>query len=109
MTRRIVLALTVLAAVAVVASPALMAHPGHDHKVLGTLTMTASDHVMLKDKDGKDHTIQVNADTKFTRAKKVMTAADMKVGMRVVVTAETGENDTLVAKAIELGPAPATK
>jgi hypothetical protein len=29
------------------------AHEGHDHKVLGTVTMAAADHVMLKDKDSK--------------------------------------------------------
>ncbi len=109
MTRRFVLAFTVVAAAAVLVSPTLLAHPGHDHKVLGTLTAAEADHVLVKDKAGKDHTIQINAETKFTRAKKVMTAADMKVGMRVVVTAAGGDNDTLIAKAIELGPAPATK
>ena len=109
MTRRLVLTLAVLAAV-VIASPALIAHPGHEHKVLGTVTMAATDHVMLKDRDGKDHTIQINAGTKFTRAKKAMTAADMKTGMRVVVTAATDEDDDkLIAKVIELGPAPAAK
>lgn len=110
MTRRIVLTLAALAAVVVFGSPALLAHPGHEHKVLGTVTMAAPDHVMLKDKDGQDHSVQINAETKFTRAKKAMTAADMKTGMRVVITAVTDEDDDKsIAKVIELGPAPAAK
>lgn len=100
-----------IAAVALLAwSPALAAHPGHEHKIMGTVTMAAPDHVMLKDKDGKDATVTINKDTKFLRAKKAMKAADLKVGMRIVVTAVTDQDDDkLVAKAIELGPDPATK
>jgi len=110
MTRRIALTLAVLAAVLAISGSSVLAHPGHEHKVLGTVTMAAPDHVMLKDKDGKDHTIQINADTKFTRAKKAMTAADMKTGMRVVITAVTDKNDDkVIAKVIELGPAPAAR
>jgi len=46
----------------------------------------------------------------FTTAKKAMSAADMKTGMRVVITAVTDENDDkVIAKVIELGPAPAAK
>lgn len=100
-----------IAAVALLAwSPALDAHPGHEHKIMGTVTMAAADHVMLKDKDGKDATVTIDKNTKFLRAKKAMKAADLKVGMRIVVTAVTDEDDDkLVAKAIELGPDPATK
>ena len=100
-----------IAAVALVASaPALDAHPGHEHKIMGTVTMAAPDHVMLKDKDGKDATVSINKDTKFVRAKKAMKVSDVKVGMRIVITAVTdGDDDKLIAKAIELGPDPATK
>jgi len=63
LTRRFVLALAALGAVAALTSGSLLAHPGHEHKVLGTVTMAAPDHVMLKDKGGKDHTIQINAKT----------------------------------------------
>jgi hypothetical protein len=91
-------------------SPALDAHPRHEHKIMGTVTMAAADHVMLKDKDGKDATVTIDRNTKFLRAKMAMKAADLKVGMRIVVTAVTDEDDDkLVAKAIELGPDPATK
>ena len=87
-----------------------LAHPGHDHKILGTVTMVGADHVMVKDKDGKDATAMINKDTKFVRAKKAMKAADVKVGMRVVITAVTDDNDDKsIAKVIELGPDPVTK
>ena len=87
-----------------------MAHPGHDHKIMGTVTMAAADRVTIKDPDGKDATVVINKDTKFLRAKKAMKAADMKVGMRIVVTAVTdADDDKSIAKAIELGPDVATK
>ena len=109
MTRRSIVGL--LAAFTMfVSTGAAFAHPGHEHKVMGTVTMAGADHVMLKDKDGKDATVVINKDTKFVRAKKAMTAADMKVGMRIVITAVTDANDDKsIAKLIELGPAPATK
>lgn len=110
MTRRFGMTLIALFVLAVASGAPALAHPGHEQKVLGTVTMTASDHVMLKDKDGKDQTIQINADTKFVRAKKAMKAEDMKAGMRIVVTAVTdADDDKLIATTIDLGAAPATK
>jgi len=47
---------------------------GADHTVMGTVTMAAADHVMLKDKDGKDVTILVTMD------KDQMTAKFIEVG-----------------------------
>lgn len=109
MTKRILA--SIIATAALLAwSPALSAHPGHEQKVMGTVTMTAADHIMLKTPDGKDTTIQITKDTKFMKAKKAMKAADLKAGMRVVVTAVTDEDDSkLLAQVIEMGEAPATK
>ena len=110
MTRRTALSFAVLAMVVLIGRTPVLAHPGHEHKVLGTVTMAAADHVMLKDKDGNAQTIQINGATKFVRAKKAMKAEDMKVGMRVVVTAATDrDDDKLIATSIELGPVPAAK
>ena len=36
----------------------LWAHQGHDHKVMGTVTMSAADQIMVKDTDGKDVTVK---------------------------------------------------
>ncbi len=110
MTRRFALYLVASVALVIGFASLLEAHPGHEQKVMGTVTMTAADHIMLKTPEGKDTTVQINADTKYTRAKKAMKAADVKVGMRIVISADTDEDDDkLIAKVIELGPAPATK
>lgn len=110
MTRRqSVLAAAVLALPFIFAG-ALVAHDGHEHKVLGTVTMAAPDHVMLKDTTNKDVTVYVLATTKITRDKKPATVRDIQNGMRVAVTALTKtENgvERLNATLIELGPPPA--
>jgi hypothetical protein len=109
MIRRFAIAVAALAVGAFLSS-AVLAHPGHEKKVIGTVTMAAPDHVMMKTPDGKDATIKIDRATKFMKAKKAMKASDLKVGMRIVVTAETLENDEeLLAKTIELGQTPATK
>ncbi len=110
MTRRHVT--TALAAVvgSLLVAGVAMAHPGHDHKIMGTVTMAAADHVMVKSPDGKEVTAAINKATKFMRAKKAMKAADLKVGMRVVITAVTDEaDDKSIATVIELGPDVVTK
>lgn len=84
----------------------LLAHEGHEHKVMGTVTMAAADHLMLKDKDGKEVTIKVTKDTKF-KAKPVVTAEDIKPGTRVVVTAVEQKDKSMLAKTIEIGALPA--
>ena len=53
----------------VLSGTAVLAHP--DHKVLGTVTMVAADHVMVKDRTGKEHTI------KLVKTTKVLSAAPM--------------------------------
>ena len=110
MTRRLLMGTIAVVALMAWSGASALAHPGHEHKVLGTISMTAPDHVMLKDKSGTDHIIQINAATKFVRAKKAMKAEAMKVGMRVVVTAVTDEDDDkVIATSIELGSTPGTK
>ena len=61
MTRRMLVAVAGLAAAALMSPGLVAAHPGHEHKVMGTVTMAAADHLMLKDKDGKDVTVKVTA------------------------------------------------
>lgn len=110
MNRRMFTTLLVALAVSFISGAALRAHPGHEHKVMGTVTMAAADHVMLKDTEGVNLTFQINADTKFMRAKKAAKAADMKAGMRVVITAVTDDEDEkLIATVIEMGAAPTAK
>jgi hypothetical protein len=87
----------------------VLAHEGHDHKLLGTLAEVAADKVVVKAvKDGKLSTVALNATTKITRARKAIAVADLKVGDRVVVNIGAGKAP-LTAKAIEVGPAPTTR
>lgn len=103
MVRRTAIALVAVFALALTANTVL-AHPGHEHKVMGTITMAAADHVMLKDKDGKDVTIKVTKETKI-KSKPAMKVEDIKAGTRVVVTAVEGKDKSLTAKIVEVGPA----
>lgn len=110
MTRRLILATAAAVVLTIALGGVATAHPGHEHTIMGTVTMAAADHVMLRDKDGKDATVSINKETKFLRSKKAMKVSDVKVGMRIVITAVTDANDDKsIAKIIELGPDPATK
>jgi hypothetical protein len=80
----------------------LLAHEGHEHKVMGTVTMAAADHLMLKDKDGKDVTVKVTKETKL-KAKPPVKVEDIKPGARVVVTAVEQKDKSMLAKTIEVG------
>ena len=109
MTRRMVLCLMALMAAL---AGGVAAHEGHEHKILGTVTMAASDHLMLKDKAGKEVTVQITEATKVLRDKKVAALADIRSGMRVVVTAVTEKKDgveRMRAKQIDLGAMTAQK
>jgi hypothetical protein len=83
----------------------LFGHEGHEHKVMGTVTMAAADHVMLKDKDGKDVIVKVTADTKV-KAKPALKVQEIKPGTRIVVSAVEGKDKSMTARTIEVGAAP---
>lgn len=93
-------AATLVAAVAM--SGAAMAHA--NHKIMGTVTMVAADHIMVTDRAGKEHTVTLVKTTKVTRGKKTMKAADLVVGTRVVATVVSDKDMT--GKLIEAGAAP---
>ena len=106
MTRRGIAMFSILGVLLVAAGDRLIAHDGHDHKVMGTVTMAAADHVMVKDKEGKEVTVQVTKATKV-KSKPAMTVEQIKVGTRVVITASMEKDKSLKAKTIEVGVAPA--
>lgn len=80
----------------------LLAHEGHEHKIMGTVTMAAADHVMLKDREGKNVTIQVTKDTKVN-AKPAIAVAEIKPGTRVGLTAVEEKDKSMTAIAIDVG------
>jgi hypothetical protein len=106
MTTRFTAILLAFAILALGSSARLFAHEGHEHKVMGTVTMAAADHVMLKDRDGKDVTIKVTKDTKV-KAKPMIKVEEIKAGTRVVITAVEQKDKSMTARTIEVGAAAA--
>ena len=106
MMKRFSTTLLAFAILALGSGVSLLAHEGHEHKVMGTVTMAAADHIMLKDKDGKDVTVKVTRDTKV-KAKPAIKVEEIKVGTRVVITAVEEKDKSMTAKNIEVGGAPA--
>jgi hypothetical protein len=51
---------------ALVATPVL-AHPGHDHKLMGTITAINGDVVTIKTTKGQERSFEITADTKILR------------------------------------------
>lgn len=104
--------LPVAALMAGLALPApARAHPGHEHKVMGTVSMRHENHVEVKAVDGKSAVFTLNADTKILRGKSRVKADDIKPGERIVVRAtETKGKDgkqVLVATEVRLPPSSA--
>ena len=83
------------------------AHPGHDHKLMGTLTSIDSKKLVMKTKEGKDVTAAVNAKTKFLNGKSRGAATELKAGMRVVVNVGDGA-EPLVAREVQYSTAATT-
>lgn len=105
MTRRALLTLTVMGLLFTGWVPAF-AHEGHDHKVMGTVTMIAPDHVMLDDTNKKSVTVYLKPDTRVVHGKMAMKVTDIKKDMRVVIETVTEKEkgkDKLFAKSIEMG------
>jgi hypothetical protein len=85
---KIVQALVLAAALA--APSVSAAHPGHDHKLMGTITSIDKNKVAVKTTEGKDMTFEITPLTAFKRGKDKGAAADLKTGMRVVVNIGDG-------------------
>ncbi|HEY2739367.1 MAG TPA: hypothetical protein VGK45_13250 [Thermoanaerobaculia bacterium] len=81
------------------------AHGGHPH-VLGTVTALTADHIEVKTKEGKTVSVPLTKTTKFLQGDQPATAADAKVGSRVVV--HLGEGGAAVEVHLPaLNPSPA--
>lgn len=102
MIRKTLVAFTI--AVAVVLPSVALAHEGHGKKVMGTVTMAAADHVMVKTADGKEQTIALNAKTTIVKGKTAVKFDELAAGTRVVVTLTAKEPPT--AAEIQVGAAP---
>lgn len=69
---------------------AASAHPGHDHKLMGTIASIDGNTVVVKTTEGKDMSFEVIAKTVFKKGKAKGAQSDLKVGLRVVVNIGDG-------------------
>ena len=91
-----------------VLAPALpLAHPGHDHKLMGTITSIDKNKVAVKTTEGKDMTFEVTPITTFKNGKQKGMQSDLKAGMRVVVNIGDGV-EPLKAKEVQYTTATTT-
>src|SRR5919106_4362125 len=66
--------------------PALpLAHPGHEHKTMGTVTSMEKARLVVKTTEGKDVTFEILPTTSFKRGKDKGMQSDLKAGLRVVI------------------------
>ena len=92
-----------LCALLILAVPvAVLAHEGHEHHLMGTVTVIDAAHLTLKTKDGKTASVALTKDTKVFREKTPATIADVKVGTRIMVETD-GATDNPKAVTIMLG------
>ena len=83
---------------------AALAHNGMEH-VMGTVTAVSATSITVKTADGKDHTVVLNATTKYSKGTTTVQVKDLKVGDHVVVHAAK-KGDALVAAEVKVGMMP---
>ena len=91
-----------LVALSLVVRSTVLAHAGHMHKALGTVTSVQSPHVEIKTTDGKTMTVMLDKDTTITRGSAKVDASAVKVGERVSVD-YMEEKGMMMAHAIKVG------
>jgi len=69
---------------------AMLAHEGHEHKLMGTVSAVTQTRLDLDTQDGHKETVTLDKATKCLRGKQPATVQDIKVGDRVVVTLVDG-------------------
>jgi hypothetical protein len=83
-----------------------LAHEGHAHNVMGTVSSVEGGHLMLKTTDGKSVMVMLDAKTKVTRGNEKLAVSQLKVGDRIV--AEGMEEKSMIkATTVQVGTAPA--
>ena len=99
--------LFVILAIALLAPSVSLAHPGHDHKLMGTIASIDKNKVVVKTTEGKDMTFEVTPVTTFKSGSKKGAQSELKPGMRVVVNVGDGV-EPLKAKDVQYSAASTT-
>ena len=79
-----------------------VAHDGHVHKIMGTVTARDAKHLEVKTPSGENLFIAITSKTNATRNKRKVPLSEVGVGSRVVVSIGNGE-DPLQAGEIQVG------
>src|SRR5262245_39394965 len=90
------------AALLVLGTVGALAHEGHAHTIMGTITAVRDAQLDVKTTDGKAHSITMNEKTAITRGTAKLSAKDLAAGQRVVVDVGDGKAP-LVARAVKVG------
>ena len=99
--KRWLISLATVAVAVNLAVAAALAHEGHAHKTMGTVTMIHENHVEVRDVKGVVTTHLLDARTRIKRGRAVLTLADIKVGERVVIsTVESKDKAGKVVKTV---------
>jgi len=101
--RRAAIAALLLALAAVSA----VAHPGHDHKFMGTIAAIDGRTIRMTTADKKDVSFEVTDKTRYLRSQKPGAFEDLEAGMRIVANVGDGKAP-LKAKVLEDAAAPPT-
>ena len=102
--RRAAVILSFLAALALPGR--LLAHEGHEHKVMGTVVQVEAhgkeNHVEVQTTDGKTVELTCDEQTKFLKGKSAASLKDVQAGSRIVAKV-TMEGPTTRASEIVIG------
>ena len=79
-----------------------VAHPGHTHKILGTVTAVTTTSVEVLDRNNEKTTFTITTDTKIRVGAAAGTRKDIRTGLRVSVDAEEQDDERFVALTIQL-------
>ena len=100
-------AVAVMAVMTMVAmSGPLLAHEGHEHKIMGKVVTIDEKQIEVESTDGKKVTGALSADTKYLRDNAPASRGDVKVGERVVIVVVEDKDKVQNVKQVLLGTAP---
>jgi hypothetical protein len=91
---------------AVLTVPAVGAHEGHKHTIMGTIASVKDKSIDIKATTGKTASIVLDDKTHILRGTARVKAADLKVGERVVATAIETKDKKMVAQDVRVAGAP---
>ena len=102
--RKAFVAMAVVALVA--ASGLVLAHEGHEHKIMGKVVTIDEKKIEVESTDGKTVAGVLSAETKYLRDKTVAARTDVRVGERVVIVVVEDKDKVQNVKQVLLGAAP---